>query len=73
MLATKHYSLEDIKEEARQLVFQKRVSRQQCIYALCNYLPSGEWQCIERTLEENDFLLRDHIIDLLEPEEWDTD
>jgi hypothetical protein len=67
------YSFENIKEEARQLVQQGRLGRQQKIYTLCEFLPSGEWQCIEYELEKNDFLPRDSLIDLLADEDWSED
>ncbi|MFM7580600.1 MAG: DUF4327 family protein, partial [Microcystaceae cyanobacterium] len=37
------YTLNDIKEEAKELVYQGRLSRQQCLYTLCGFLPSGSW------------------------------
>ena len=73
MLQTARYSIDEIKEEARQLVRQGRVARQQRIYTLYQYLPPGEWHCIEGELEKNDFLLRDRIIDLLGAQEWKED
>jgi hypothetical protein len=73
MFQTVRYSIDDIKEEARQLVQQGQVDRQQRIYTLCEFLPSGEWYCIECELERNDFLPRDRIIDLLGAEEWQED
>ncbi len=73
MLQTARYSIDEIKEEARQLVRQGRVARQQRIYTLYQYLPPGEWHCIEGELERNDFLLRDRVIDLLGAQEWKED
>ncbi len=72
-LTTVRYSLDDIQEEVRQLVQQGRLNRQQRIYTLCQFLPSGDWQCIECELERNDFLPRDSIIDLLPSEDWSDD
>ena len=59
------YSLDVIKEEARQLVYKGVVSRQQRIYTLCQYIPVREWVGFERELEKGEFLLRDRIGDLL--------
>ena len=73
MLQTARYSIDEIKEEARQLVRQGRVDRQQRIYTLYQYLPPGEWHCIEGELERNDFLFRDRVIDLLGAQEWKED
>ena len=67
------YDLEVIKEEARQLVNKGLVRRNQPIYALCQYIPGRDWVCVELELEENDFLLRDKIIDLLGREDWIED
>jgi hypothetical protein len=68
-----HYSLDVIRDEARQLVQKGMISRQQPIYTLCQYIPAREWVCIEDELEQCDFLLRDRIADLLGQEEWDND
>ncbi|MGL5036059.1 MAG: DUF4327 family protein [Microcystaceae cyanobacterium] len=67
------YTINDIKEEAQFLVHQGRLSRQQSLYSLCQFLPSRQWQGIECELEKNDYLLRDRLIDLLENEVWSAD
>lgn len=64
------YTLGFIKQEAGQLVKKGILSRQQPIYTLCKYIPAREWENIERELEQNDFLLRDRICDLLGREDW---
>ncbi|RUT04382.1 hypothetical protein DSM106972_046100 [Dulcicalothrix desertica PCC 7102] len=61
-----------MKEEARQLVQKGKVQRNEPIYTLCKFIPGRDWVCIELELEENDFLLRDKIIDLFGNEEWDN-
>ncbi len=68
-----HYSIDAIKEEARSLVYQGKISRQQPIYTLCKFIPPREWACIECELEECEYLLRDRIADLLGHEEWEND
>ncbi len=73
MSTTVKYDLEMIKDEARQLIDKGLVSRQQPIYTLCKYIPGRDWICVELELEENDFLLRDRIIDLLGSEDWEED
>lgn len=73
MIHTIQYSLDVIRDEARQLVKKKVVSRQQPIYILCQYIPAREWPYVECELERNDFLLRDRIIDLLGCEDWEED
>jgi hypothetical protein len=72
-IATKHDSIDEIREETRHLVEEGRVSRQQKLYTLCQYFPSGEWRYIEKKLEDHDFLPRDRVIDLLANESWETD
>jgi uncharacterized protein YqgQ len=64
------YSIEIIKEEAQQLVYQGVLHRQQPIYTLCQYIPAREWPKVEWELEQYGYLLRDRIIDLLEKEVW---
>lgn len=73
MLIIPRYSIHDIQEEAQELVYQGKLSRQQRLYNLCEFLPCNQWQCIEMELEENGFFLRDHVIDLLSSEEWLVD
>lgn len=73
MQAVRQHSMNDIQDEVRALVDRGSIARQQCLYELCNYFRPFEWQAIERTLEANDFLLRDHVIDLLGQEDWRND
>lgn len=73
MQVTRGYSIDAIREVTRNLLEEGRVSRQQKLYTLCQFFPGGEWRCIEGTLEDNDFLLRDRVIDLLAKESWATD
>jgi hypothetical protein len=67
------YSLQTIKDEARQLVEKGIISRQQPIYTLCQYIPAREWVGVECELDKCDFLLRDRIADLIASEVWDND
>lgn len=67
------YSIEMIRDEVRHLVQQGKLSRYQPLYALCQYVPAREWVCIEQTLEEHEFLLREQILDLLGREDWEND
>lgn len=73
MTSTVRYSIDAIKDEARELVYKGLVSRQQPIYILCQYIRPGEWQCVECELESCGFLLRDRICDLVGCEEWNED
>lgn len=67
------YSIDLIREEARYLIHQGVVSRQQPIYVLCSYIPAREWNSVERELEKSCFLLRDRIGDLIGQESWEND
>ena len=69
----KRYTLDALRDEATALVHQHKVNRQQPIYTLCHLLPTGEWVCFEKVLKENEFLMRDPIIDLLSQESWEED
>ncbi len=70
---TVQYSLDIIRDEARQLVSKGVLSRQQPIYTLCQYIPAREWIGVEEELECSDYLLRDRIGDLIGCEKWDND
>jgi hypothetical protein len=67
------YDLEVLKEEVRQLVNKGVVKGNEPIYTLCKFIPGRDWICVELELEENEFLLRDKIIDLLANEQWNED
>lgn len=67
------YTIEVIQQEARQLVKKGILSRQQPIYTLCQYIPAREWMNVEFELEQNEYLLRDRICDLLGREDWNDD
>lgn len=66
-------TLDAIRDEARQLVESGAIDRKQPIYALCRFISPSEWECVELELEDNDFLLRDEILDLLGREDWSSD
>lgn len=73
MNTTVKYDIEVIKKEALQLVKKGLLNRQHPIYTLCKYIPHHDWVNFELELEENEFLLRDRIIDLLNHEFWEED
>lgn len=73
MLKSAQYSLNVLRDEARELVQRGVVSRQQSIYSLCQHIPAREWAWVETELEKSDFLLRDRISDLMGREDWDND
>ena len=67
------YTVDVIRDEARHLVQQGVVGRQQPIYTLCRYIPAREWAYVEAQLEASGYLLRDRISDLMGREDWDND
>jgi hypothetical protein len=73
MNITIQYDIEMIKEEASQLVKKGMVNLQQPIYTLFQYIPNREWDYFEHELENNEYLLRDRIIDLIGCEVWQED
>lgn len=73
MIQSIQYSINLIQDEARQLVQQGVISRQQPIYVLCKYIPAREWAYVECELERSNFLLRDRIGDLISREDWEND
>jgi hypothetical protein len=73
MIQSIQYSVGVIQDEARQLVQKGVVSTHQPIYVLCQYIPAREWAGVECVLEENDYLLRDRIGDLIGREDWEND
>lgn len=73
MLQSLQYTVDVIRDEARHLVQQGAVSRQQPIYTLCRYIPAREWAYVEEQLEASGYLLRDRISDLMGREDWDND
>lgn len=68
-----HFSLDMLKDEARQLMESGAVDCCQPIYVLCQFIPAREWVCVECELERNGFLLRDQIADLNPCQEWTDD
>ena len=73
MSATVDYSIGEIKDEARQLIGAGKIDRHQPIYVLCQFIPSREWIHVQCELENNDYLLRDRICDLLAKDQWTED
>ncbi|MDJ0708288.1 MAG: DUF4327 family protein [Leptolyngbyaceae cyanobacterium MO_188.B28] len=70
---SRQYTIDMIRDEARQLVYKGVLSHRQPILALCKCIPAREWVHVEQELENNEFLLRDQIIDLLGREDWSDD
>ena len=66
-------SLEIMRDEIKALIEKGKISRQQPIYSLAQYIPAREWLNVEKELEQKNFLLRDRIADLLGTEKWEND
>jgi hypothetical protein len=69
----KRYSISAIREEAISLLEIGVIALDQPLRILFEYLPAREWNKIECELEQYDYLLRDHIIDLVGEINWDSD
>ncbi len=67
------YSLPMLQAEVLFLLQQGVVSSQQPIYTLSKHIPVREWKWVEQALEENEFLLRDRIGDLVSSKDWRND
>ncbi|MEM8677221.1 MAG: DUF4327 family protein [Cyanobacteria bacterium P01_G01_bin.67] len=67
------YSIDTLRDEARQLIETGIICRQQAIYTLCKYIPAREWVTVECELERCDYLLRDPIGDLVSYDSWEND
>lgn len=72
-LFAQQYTLDMLRDEARQLVEKGLVDCQQPIFTLCRYIPSREWPYLECELENCEYLLRDRIIDLIGTQNWPED
>ncbi len=73
MPKVRQYSISDIQDEVRALVARGAVGRQQRIYQLSRHFSDREWPKVEQMLEENEYLLRDCVIDLIGSESWLND
>lgn len=69
----KHYTIDMLRDEAKQLVEGGVVSRRQPIFTICGFIAAREWPLIESELAKHDYLLRDRIGDLINHETWDSD
>jgi Domain of unknown function (DUF4327) len=67
------YCITDFQDEVRALVARGSVSRQQRIYELRPYFSDHEWQNVKQLLAEEDYLLRDPVIDSIGKESWLND
>lgn len=70
---TSGYNFELIVDEVRALLDKGAINRLQPLYTLANYIPSREWLAVEMELEDNGYLLRHRIGDILTKQKWDND
>lgn len=73
MATVRQYSIEDIRDEVRALVARGLINRHSRIYSLCQFFGDRAWSEVERLLEENDYFLRDGVVDLIGCEAWISD
>ncbi len=71
--STQRYSIGTIREEAINLVQNGAIALNQPLRILFEYLPARQWNLIECELERYDYLLRDHVIDLVGAISWESD
>ncbi len=71
--SNKRYSIVAIREEAVNLVQIGAIALDRPLRILFEYLPAQQWNVIEHELERHDYLLRDHIIDLVGKISWESD
>ncbi|MEL6157692.1 MAG: DUF4327 family protein [Cyanobacteria bacterium J06623_5] len=74
MLQTRvRYSIQVVKDEAQALVARGSIARNSQLYSLSRYFGDDDWASIESVLEDNEYLLRDSICDLIGKESWLND
>ncbi len=74
MLQTyRQYSICSVKDEVRALVERGSVNRNAQIYSLARFFGDRGWNVVEELLEENEYLLRDNVCDLIGHESWMND
>ncbi len=74
MLQTcRQYSIYSVKDEVRALVDRGSVNRNAQLYSLARFFGDKDWNAVEELLEDNEYLLRDHVCDLVGHESWTND
>jgi hypothetical protein len=73
MIAIERYCITDLRDEVRDLIARGLLERQQRIYELKKFFSDRQWPQIEQILDDRDYLLRGHIIDLVGKESWEND
>lgn len=73
MLTERRYSISTIQEDVKALVEKGSLAKRHQIYSLARHYSNSEWKSIEKVLENNDYLLRDPVCDLIGQESWTND
>ena len=69
----RQYSMSALQDEVRALVTKGLVNKQSQIYSLARHFQDVEWRQVERILSSHEYLLRDHVCDLIGHESWISD
>lgn len=74
MLQTCHqYSIHSVRDEVKALVDRGSINRGSQLYTLARFFGDRDWHSVEELLEENEYLLRDYVCDLIGHESWLND
>jgi Domain of unknown function (DUF4327) len=73
MIAIERYCITDLRDEVRGLIARGLLERQHRIYELKRFFTARQWLQVEHLLDDQDYLLRGHIIDLVGKESWEND
>ncbi len=73
MTTIARYCITDLRDEVRDLVGRGLLKRQQRIYELKKFFTDRQWLQVEHLLNDQDYLLRGYIIDLVGKESWEND
>ena len=66
----RQYSIGAIQDEVRALVTKGLVGRHSQIYSLARHFDDMQWRQVEHILCRHEYLLRDHVCDLIGRESW---
>ena len=73
MITIERYCITDLRDEVRDLISRGLLERQHRIYELKRFFSDRQWLQVEHLLDDQDYLLRGHIIDLVGKESWEND
>ncbi|EDX86572.1 hypothetical protein S7335_4277 [Synechococcus sp. PCC 7335] len=67
------HSIHSIQDEVRALVDRGSIGRTAQLYSLARFFGDRDWHLVEEVLEDNEYLLRDYVCDLIGHESWQND